>query len=172
MKAAKWLFDTLIYYPIFTITLTSMSVVARLKFLRTLKIYSHLNAKVVLLARFGRRQDSIEAIGEEWKRMFPNDMQRLVKKDDETVYYETHTWCALRGTGDADACYRMMEFDREMHRSLGGEFVVIRSQAERGRKTCIVAMRKAGSSTKDLEHAHVRVAREEGRRIPMLEIED
>jgi len=172
VRPLKRIFDTVIYYPIFTVALTSMSVIARLKMHRTLKAYAHLNAKVALLARFGKRKTTIDEIGEEWKSMFPNDMQRLVKKDKETVYYETHTWCPLRGAGDVDACYRMMEFDREMHQTLGGEFVVIQSQAEPGRKTCIVAMRKSGKSILDLEHAHVRVAREKGKAIPVVEIND
>jgi len=97
-------------------------------------------------------------------------MQRFLKNENDTVYYETHTWCALRGTGDVSACYRMMEFDRKMHKTLGGEFVVVHSQAELGRKTCVVAMRKEGGSTNDIEHAHLRVAREHDRTIPHVDI--
>jgi len=70
MKAVKWIFDAVVYYPIFTIILISMSIIARLEFSRTLKFYSHLNVKIVLLARFGRRKESIEGIGEEWRERF------------------------------------------------------------------------------------------------------
>lgn len=172
MRKLRWLFDTLIYYPLFTISLTFMSLVARLKFLRTLKLIAHLNAKLVLLVRMGKRRSTIEDMGKEWKSMFPNDMQRLIKQDADTVYYETHTWCPLRGTGDVTACYRMMEFDRAMHEKIGAQFVVIASQAEAGRKTCVVAMRKSGLPADDLVHAHDRVTQGNSKKtIPLVKVD-
>jgi hypothetical protein len=99
----------------------------------------------------------IEGVGKEWKRMFPlEQMQKITTVDEDTVYAETHTWCPLRGTGDVQACYRMMEFDRCMLETIGGQFVVLRSQAEPGVKVCEIAIRESGKSTKDLIHAHER----------------
>ena len=106
------------------------------------------------MMRRGKRKTTIEEIGKEWKRMFPQMIiQRFISMDKDTVYYETHTWCPLRGTGDVEACYKLMEFDRHMLKTIGGEFVVLQSQAEFGAKTCKVAIRKLGISTSDLTPA-------------------
>ena len=156
MKRLLYFFDLLIYYPIFKFSLIACSIPARLKFIWLLGVLMRFNAKFTLFMRCGKRKDSIEEVGKEWKRMFPLEIQQLIKTDEDTVYYETHCWCPLRGSGDVLACYRMMEYDRCMCETLGGQFVVIKSQAEPGNKTCMVAIRKPGKSTDDLIHAHER----------------
>ena len=89
--------------------------------------------------------------------MFPlQRMQKITNMNEDTVYAESHVWCPLRGSGDVHACYKMMEFDRCMIETIGGQFVVLRSQAEPGVKICKIAIRKSGKSTKDLIHAHER----------------
>jgi hypothetical protein len=50
----------------------------------------------------------------------------------------------------------MMEFDRAVARHAGGQFVVLRSQAEPGRTHCEVALRGAGAPLSDLVAAHQR----------------
>ena len=173
MKKAKWLYDQFIYYPIFTASLLLMTTVARLKFHKATSFLAKFNAKTVIRSRKGRHKEELQKIGKEWARMFPNDMQRLISEDQDTVIYETHTWCPLRGTGDVDACYRVMEFDRDLHHTIGGQFIVLASQAEPGRKTCKVAIRKNGVSTEDLIHAHDRVKREKKKNeIPVAQINE
>ena len=149
------IFDVAIYYPVFKVVQIIGCIPARLKLIRSTKLLMRLNAKLVLIMRQGKRKHDIEEIGKEWKRMFPlKQMQKITTVTEDTVYAETHTLCPLRGTGDVQACYRMMEFDRCMLETIGGQFVVLRSQAEPGVKVCEIAIRKLGKSTKDLIHAH------------------
>jgi hypothetical protein len=106
-----------------------------------------------------RRVQTLEALGAQWQRAFPAKKQvpiELVTAD--TVYAQIHTQCPLRGSGDVQACHRMMEFDREVLRRAGGQFVVLRSQAEPGVTQCRVAMRLQGQSLEGLVAATERVA--------------
>jgi hypothetical protein len=105
-----------------------------------------------------REARTVAELGDQWQRAFPSRKQvPITRVDETTVYGEIHTQCPLRGSGDVLACYRMMEFDREILRKAGGEFVVLASQAEPGRKHCEVAMRPAGAALTDLVPAHIRV---------------
>ena len=103
------------------------------------------------MARLAIRSKGIRAarddadLGAQWQRAFPSARQVPIRRIDAgTVYAEIHTPCPLRGTGDVQACYRMMEFDREVAARAGGQFVVLRSQAEPGRTYCEVALRRLG----------------------------
>jgi len=98
-------------------------------------------------------------LGAQWQRAFPSAKQvPITRIENGTVYAEIHTPCPLRGTGDVHACYRMMEFDRAVAARAGGQFVVLRSQAEPGRVFCEVALRRAGAPVTDLVPAHARGA--------------
>jgi len=93
-----------------------------------------------------------------WQRGFPSAKQvPIISVSLDTVVAEIQTPCPLRGSGDTTACWRMMEFDREVARAAGGDFVVLRSQAEPGVTTCRVALRRRGADLSDLVPAHVRV---------------
>lgn len=108
-----------------------------------------------LAIRGGRRQNDVRAVGNEWQRMFPSGkMVPIVGVDDTTVRAEIHANCPLRGTGDTAACYRMMEYDRRLLERIGGQLVVLRSQAEPGRTHCEVAIRVASAPVADLVPAH------------------
>jgi hypothetical protein len=50
----------------------------------------------------------------------------------------------------------MMEYDREVMRRIGGELVVLESQASPGRTFCTVAMRRQGASMADFTPAHLK----------------
>jgi len=76
--------------------------------------------------------------------------------DATTAYGEIHTPCPLRGTGDLEACHRMMSYDRAFVGRAGGRFVVLSSQAEPGVRVCRVAMRNEHLPYEDLVHAHKR----------------
>lgn len=120
---------------------------------------------VTLAAKRGEPQRDVAAIAREWQRMFPNPAALpIVKVDEDTAYAEIHVRCPLRGTGNVDACFRMMEYDRRMLEHIGGQFVVVRSQAEQGVDVCQVAMRRPDSPLDGLEHAHLRVRSERGSR--------
>lgn len=83
----------------------------------------------------------------------------ITRVENDTVYAEIHITCPHRGTGNVEGCYRMMEYDRKMLEGIGGQFVVLRSQAEPGVEVCQVAMRKADVPVDDLVPAHVRASR-------------
>jgi hypothetical protein len=99
----------------------------------------------------------IAELGPLWQRSFPSRKQvPIVSVSDDTVIAEIHTPCPLRGSGDVHACYKMMEFDREILRHTGGQFVVLESQATPGVTVCRVAMRLQGQSLAGLVAAHER----------------
>ncbi len=105
-----------------------------------------------------RPQSDVAALGHSWQRSFPSAKQvPITGGDAQTVYAEIHTPCPLRGSGDVHACHRMMEYDRAVLRRAGGQFVVLRSQAEPGVTRCQVAMRRHDAPVDDLLPAHVRV---------------
>ncbi len=102
----------------------------------------------------GRAQEVAE-LGPLWQRSFPAKKQVPIESTSgNTVVAQIHTRCPLRGSGDVQACYRMMEFDREVVRRAGGQFVVLQSQATPGVDFCRVAMRLEGESLEGLVPAH------------------
>ena len=117
---------------------------------------------VTMRMRRAQPQTTVEEIGREWQRMFPSRTGvPITRVENDTVYAEIHIACPHRGTGNVEGCYRMMEYDRKMLEGIGGQFVVLRSQAEPGVEVCRVAMRKADLSVDDLMPAHVRASRGE-----------
>jgi hypothetical protein len=98
---------------------------------------------------------SVAELGPLWQRAFPAKKQVPIESvSADTVIAQIHTPCPLRGSGDLQACHRMMEFDREILRRAGGQFVVLQSQATPGVGHCRVAMRLAGQPVEDLIPAH------------------
>ncbi|MCA9644115.1 MAG: hypothetical protein KC492_25655 [Myxococcales bacterium] len=99
----------------------------------------------------------ISQLGASWQRSFPAKKQVPIESvSGNTVIARIHTRCPLRGSGDVHACHRMMEFDREVARLAGGQFVVLESQATPGVESCRVALRLQGESVEDLVPAHER----------------
>ena len=104
-----------------------------------------------------RPQERLEDIGLEWQRMFPSNKDvPITSIENDTVRAEIHIHCPHRGTGNVEGCYRMMEYDRKMLERIGGQLVVLRSQAEPGVKVCQLAIRKRGASISDLIPATAR----------------
>lgn len=77
-------------------------------------------------------------------------MHDILAVDADTVSAWTHSGCPLSGAGDVRACFHEMEFDRTLLETIGGQFVVLRFQAQLGVKTCNVATRRVGKSIDDL----------------------
>lgn len=101
-----------------------------------------------------------EALGREWQRLMPSPKATpITHVEDDTAYGEIHVRCPLRGTGDVEACHRLMAYDRALIRPAGGRFVVLESQAEPGVTRCRVALRPVDLPADDLVPAHVRVRR-------------
>lgn len=120
------------------------------------RTWSRLLAALTIRSRGIRPQTGLRQLGEQWQRSFPSAKQvPITGMDAHTVYAEIHTPCPLRDSGETQACYRMMEYDRAVLQAAGGEFVVLRSQAEPGRTHCEVAMRHKGMPLADLTPAHL-----------------
>lgn len=112
-------------------------------------------ARLTVRAKSIGRASLVAELGSLWQRSFPSSKQvPIISVSDDTVLAEIHTPCPLRGTADVHACYRMMEFDREILRKAGGQFVVLESQATPGVRVCRVAMRLQGKSLSGLVAAH------------------
>ena len=112
---------------------------------------------ITMLLMRARPQTDLEHVGLEWQRMFPSSKDvPITGLDNDTVSAEIHINCPHRGTGNVEGCYRMMEYDRKMLEKIGGQLVVLRSQAEPGVKVCQLAIRKKGVSMADLIPAHAR----------------
>jgi len=112
---------------------------------------------VTLKMRKAQAQSTVEDVGNEWQRMFPSRKDvPITGVENDTVYAEIHMLCPHRGTGNVEGCYRMMEYDRKMLERIGGQLVVLRSQAEPGVEVCQLAIRKVDVPVDDLVPAHVR----------------
>ena len=109
-------------------------------------------AEITIAERTLQPKTDLRSIAEEWRRAFPKD-HPIVEAGHDTILAEIPSHCALRGTGDVAACWRMMEYDRSLLRRIGGEFAVIESQATGGSK-CLVAIRAKGAGLSDLRQAH------------------
>jgi hypothetical protein len=112
---------------------------------------------LTLALKTARQQPDVGAVAREWQRMMPSrKMVSIVEETPDTVVAEIHAVCPYRGTGNVHGCQRMMEYDRKMLEKIGGELVVLRSQAEPGVSVCQVALRRRGADLSDLVPAHVR----------------
>jgi hypothetical protein len=100
-----------------------------------------------------------EGLGREWERLMPSGLARITRVEDGTAYGTISSHCPLRGTGDVEACHRMMGYDRGLLSPSGGRLVVLESQAEPGRTTCLVAIRPFDVDATDLVPAHQRARR-------------
>jgi hypothetical protein len=108
-------------------------------------------ARLTVRSKGLRPTGQVAELGPLWQRSFPSAQQVPIESvTDTTLVGQIHTRCPLRGSGDLQACQRMMEFDREVLRQVGGQFVVLQSQASPGVSYCRVAMRLAGQSMADL----------------------
>ncbi len=134
-------------------------IMARVRlFDRFARLLARFHARIVLMV-FGRRaHDSPQELAEEWNRLMPTPRSRfpILESDDRTAYVEIRVHCPLRGTGNAEACWRAMEFDRALLRSIGGQLVVMESQSNSGKDYCRLAIRRSGEDLSDLDAAHPR----------------
>ena len=150
--------DNLCYDAIFRFGLRMGAMLAQRRLDAFTKVLMRFNAKVVLLMRKGLPQPDIVAVAKEWQRMFPASVrQEIIDADNDTVYAETHGYCPLRGTQNVQACHTVMEFDRCLLETMGGRFIVLRSQAKPGATTCRIAIRRLDKSVENLIPAHRRL---------------
>ncbi|WP_137888038.1 hypothetical protein [Pseudomonas sp. 2FE] len=121
------------------------------------RVIARLLANYMFLKNKGERKDSVGAIAEEWRQMFGlNRFWKIDRIDDDTAYCEIHFPCSLERTGDVQACYRLMEYDRALVEKIGGQLVVLESRADpKVAGSCKVAIRKRDDLRTDLIPAHL-----------------
>ena len=111
-----------------------------------------------------RRQPTPAELAAEWNRLMPRPREAfpVIESDDHTAVVEIRIHCPLRGTGNAEACWRAMAFDRALMRRAGGRLVVLESQSVTGGACCRLAIRREGSAMDDLTVAHPRWLGDDG----------
>lgn len=114
-------------------------------------------AKLNLSLNKPNKATSTEELGKRWVSMMPPDAREkfvITKHSDKTAYGEIRIHCPLRGSGDAHACYHLMNYDRTLMEEVGGQLVVLESQATTGADHCKIAIRPEGASVDDFLPAH------------------
>ena len=145
---------------VFKFILKCLSFFARKKpFGRLTQWLTTSSARLNLLLNKPSPNHEVSGLAETWQQLMPRDGQELFKvtdMDERTAYVEIHLHCPLRGTGDVQACYKLMNYDRQLMKKVGGELIVLESQSNSGSNYCKLAIRKAGEPTHDLLPAHMK----------------
>ena len=159
MGLIRALFRRIYTLPVFIVLGLPIFFMARVRlFDHFARFLARFFARIVLMV-FGRRtHDSPQELAEEWNRLMPAPRSRfpILESDGRTAHVEIRIRCPLRGTGNAEACWNAMEFDRALLQSIGGQLVVIESQSNSGKDHCRLAIRRLGDDVSDLEAAHPR----------------
>lgn len=115
------------------------------------------NAKLNIRLNNPTIADNVSDLAKTWKQLMPSDGQHLFKiteLSENTAYAEIHLHCPLRGTGNVEACHKLMNYDRTLMEKVGGELVVLESQSNSGKNYCSLAIREKGENMSDLIPAH------------------
>lgn len=120
------------------------------------KVIARILARYTWIRRSGRPKTDVEDIAEEWRRMFGlNRFWKIARVADDTAYCEIHFPCSLEGSGDVQACHRLMEYDRALLDKIGGQLVVLASRADPNVTGCCkLAIRSRDDQRGDLIGAH------------------
>ena len=114
-------------------------------------------AKLNLALNRPKSSTEVEKLAQTWQDLMPPDGQAyfpIKEVNADTAFTEIHLACPLRGTGNVHACYKLMNYDRELTRKAGGELSVRESQSNSRKNYCRLAIRPLGSDTSDLVAAH------------------
>jgi hypothetical protein len=114
-------------------------------------------ANLNLLLNKPKKAVNTEELAKTWQQLMPPDGQenfKIKEITDDTAITEIHLHCPLRGTGNVEACYKLMNYDRKLMDKVGGELIVLESQSNSGKPYCKLAIRKKGADTTDLIPAH------------------
>lgn len=117
------------------------------------------NATLNLKINRPKPATQVADLAKSWKELMPYDGQEFFKISsitEDTAYTEIHLHCPLRGTGNVEACYKLMNYDRRLMKGIGGKLVVLESQSNSGKAFCSLAIRKESAGTDDLIPAHKR----------------
>lgn len=139
---------------VFMSVLRFFSPLAKLKFLSIfVRACMHMTAKFVSWVWSANQKQTIEEIAHEWTNQMPkpHSMFPITKIENGIAYGEIKVHCPLRDTGNPMACYRLMQYDRSLVDSLGGELIVLESQSNSGKNFCQVAIKKKDASWNNLK---------------------
>ncbi|MEM6348602.1 MAG: hypothetical protein AAF927_32260 [Bacteroidota bacterium] len=143
---------------VFEVTLKGLAFFSRRKVFDGLTYWlTQQSARLNIALNQPKASEEVAALAEAWQKMMPPDGQEFFKlagADEDTAYTEIHLHCPLRGTGDVKACYKLMNYDRNLMRAIGGELIVLESQSNSGKKFCRLAIRRSGRDNSDLIPAH------------------
>ncbi len=115
------------------------------------------SAKLNIFINNPKPTQDIGELAKAWQKMMPSDGQAFFKISEvttTTAFTEIHLVCPLKGTGNVEACYKLMNYDRSLMRAVGGELIVLESQSNSGKNHCRLAIRKKGHDVSDLIPAH------------------
>jgi len=143
---------------VFNATLKVLSFFAQRSFFNNFTRWAtNYSAKMNLILNRPRPVENLEALAKSWQEMMPPDGQQFFKITEitkDTAFTEIHLHCPLRGTGDVEACYKLMNYDRSLMKAVGGKLIVLESQSNSGKNFCRLAIRETGKDTSDLIPAH------------------
>ncbi len=143
---------------VFNATLKVLAFFSKRKYLNGLTRWlTGMAAKLNLMLNKPQPVTEARQLAETWKGLMPPDGQEYFKIKEvveDTAYTEIHLHCPLRGSGNVEACYKLMHYDRKLMQATGGELIVLESQSNSGKNFCRLAIRPKGKSTDDLVPAH------------------
>ena len=122
------------------------------------KFLTSYSAKLNIFINKAQKVKSVEELAKNWQKLMPADARELfqIKSiDGNTAITEIHLHCPLRGTGLVNSCYKLMNYDRTLMKKVGGQLVVLESQANSGNNYCKIAIRPEGEDISDLKPAHL-----------------
>ena len=140
---------------VFKIVLRIFAFLAKRKFFDSLTfslttIYANFN----LLLNKQKETKSTEELGKMWVKLMPKDTPgifRFISSDENAAHMQIHLKCPLRGTGNLEACEKLMNYDRQLMSKLGGKLIVKESQSNSVKLYCTIEIeRKKITNTKPI----------------------
>ncbi|MEI7473819.1 MAG: hypothetical protein WCK67_03490 [bacterium] len=142
--------------PVFMTVLWLFSALAKFSPSRHFTLYC-MNVLGIIVSKIhsSSPKDSLEKIAGGWTEQMPKPKEKfpITYLSDTVAIGEIHVHCPLRGTGNLEACYTLMQFDRSIVERMGGKLIVIESQASSQNDYCKVAICKSKDDWDGLKSA-------------------
>ena len=146
---------------VFEAGLQLMSVFARFSWLAPIaSLMTNASAKINIYFNQPPLANDTSELADAWLDLMPPDGKEFFKIDrveKDTAFVKIHLHCPLRDSGNATACYRLMNYDRKLMDEVGGQLVVLSSQSNSGNPFCELAIRPKNVDVSDLVPAHLQV---------------
>ncbi|MEO1437866.1 MAG: hypothetical protein AAFV80_20160 [Bacteroidota bacterium] len=143
---------------VFTSTLKVLAFFSKRRFFDGLtRRLTRQSAKLNIALNKPQKGNDLQELAQIWQDLMPPDAKQnfpIAEVTADTAYTEIHLHCPLRGTGNTEACYKLMNYDRTLMNAVGGALIVLESQSNSGKPYCRLAIRKKGADMNDLIPAH------------------